>query len=197
VNTYTKSIEIYGLCGLGDTELKFEILQSIGPAGSIHTDGEDGTESSFDYANEGPVAAGGGKGLIADPYRTGGTGGTVTTGGGGGGGGGNGGGGGGAGGNGTNGANSGVYGPGGTGGEGVSFTIPGYNGGNAQVYGAGGNGGSNRPSGFVVGLSGSANTGKGGGGGAAASFQPPNAGGIITMGGEGGSGLVVIQYSTF
>ena len=49
--------------------------------------------------------------------------------------------------------------------------------------------------GYIVGASGSANTGKGGGGGAAASFQPPNAGGIITMGGEGGSGLVVIQYS--
>jgi hypothetical protein len=135
--------------------------QSGGPGTGTHTDGADGTDSSFDVSNGGPVAAGGGKGLIADPYRTGGTGGTVTTGGGGGGGGGNGGGGGGAGGNGTNGANAGVYGPGGTGGSGVSFTIPGYNGGNAQVYGAGGNGGANRVSGFVVGVSGSANTGKG------------------------------------
>jgi hypothetical protein len=40
-----------------------------------------------------------------------------------------------------------------------------------------------------------ANTGKGGAGGRAASYQPPYAGGIIKMGGNGGSGLVVIEYS--
>lgn len=169
--------------------------QSGGPGFGTHTDGEDGTESSFDASNGGPVAAGGGKGLIGAPFRQGGTlvsG--VTTGGGGGGGGGSGGGGGGAGGNGTNGA-SGAGAAGGTGGTGVSFTIPGYNGGNPQEYGAGGNGGRNPPSSFAVGASGSANTGNGGAGGSAASFQPPYAGGLRKMGGDGGSGLVVIQYS--
>lgn len=163
------------------------------PSGS-HTDGADGTGSSFDFAGGGPVAAGGGKGLIGAPFNQGGIGGTVTGGGGGGGGGGNGGGGGGAGGNGTNGAASG-FGPAGTGGTGVSFTIPGYNGGNPQAYGAGGNGGANRSSGFAVGASGSANRGNGGGGGSAYSSQPPSGGGFIQMGGNGGSGLVVIQYS--
>jgi hypothetical protein len=63
------------------------------------------------------------------------------------------------------------------------------------VYGTGGNGGVNRTFSFLVGTSGSANTGNGGGGGSAASSQPPYAGGLITMGGAGGSGLVVIQYS--
>jgi hypothetical protein len=75
------------------------------------------------------------------------------------------------------------------------LTIPGYNGGNPQVYGAGGNGGVNISAGYDVGASGAVNTGKGGGGGAAASFRPQYALGIIPMGGAGGSGLVVIQYS--
>ena len=161
-----------------------------------HTDGTDGTSSSFDSAGGGPVAAGGGMGLIGAPFLQGGTSvGGVTTGGGGGGGGGNGGGGGGAGGNGTDGAASFSYGPAGTGGPGVSFTIPGYNGGNPQVYGAGGNGGANRPSGFAVGTDGLANRGNGGAGGGAVSRSPPYTGGLIKMGGDGGSGLVVIQYS--
>jgi hypothetical protein len=161
------------------------------------TDGADGTDSSFDSAGGGPVAAGGGKGLdgTTGTPSAGGTGGIVTTGGNGGGGGASGGGGGGAGGNGTNGILSGV-GPfvkaGGIGGIGVSFTIPGYNGGNAQVYGAGGDGGANPSSGFAVGASGLANTGKGGGGGSAVSFAPDPG---RRMGGNGGSGLVVIQYS--
>jgi hypothetical protein len=62
------------------------------------------------------------------------------------------------------------------------------------VYGTGGNGGVNRTFSFAVGTDGAANTGNGGVGGAAASFQPPFAGGDIKMGGNGGSGLVVIQY---
>lgn len=164
-------------------------------AGGGQTDGTNGTDSSFDLAGTGPVAAGGGKGLTGAPFSTGGSGGGVTTGGGGGGGGGNGGGGGGAGGNGTDGATSGSYGPGGTGGAGVSFTIPGYNSGNARVYGRGGNGGANRTFSYVVGNDGSANTGNGGGGGAAASYQPTYSLDFIKMGGDGGSGLVVIQYS--
>jgi hypothetical protein len=168
--------------------------QSGGPGTGTHTDGTDGSDSSFDFAGGGPVAAGGGKGLIGAPFKEGGTGGTVTTGGGGGGGGGRGAGGGGAGGDGTDAAASGT-GPGGAGGIGVSFTIPGYNGGNPQTYGAGGNGGANPGSGYTVGADGSANIGNGGGGGSAASFQPPFAGGVIKMGGDGGSGLVVIQYS--
>jgi len=187
--TYTIVVGAGGAGGTGQGSF----FPTQNPPG-IHTDGENGTNSSFDSAGGGPVATGGGKGLIGAPARTGGTGGAVTTGGGGGGGGGSGGGGGGAGGDGGAGA-SGSGAAGGIGGVGVSLTIPGYNGGNPQVYGAGGNGGLNKTTGYEVGASGSANTGKGGGGGSAASFQPPNAGGIITMGGEGGSGLVVIQYS--
>jgi len=165
-----------------------------GPFGS-DTDGTDGISSSFDAAGGGPVAAGGGKGLdgTTGTQRAGGTGGAVTTGGGGGGGGGSGGGGGGAaitGGDGTAGTTT----VAGVGGAGISFTIPGYNSGNAQVYGAGGNGGANSGGGYAVGADGAANTGKGGQGGRAASFQPPYAGGDIKMGGDGGSGLVVIQY---
>ncbi len=182
---------VVGAGGAGGTgQGTFNI--SVGPFGS-DTDGANGTASSFDSAGGGPVAAGGGKGLdgTTGTLKAGGTGGLVTTGGGGGGGGGSGGGGGGAGGDGTAGTNT-VAGIGGTG---ISFTIPGYNGGNAQIYGAGGNGGANSGGGFAVGADGLANTGKGGQGGRAASFQPPYAGGIIKMGGEGGSGLVVIQYS--
>ena len=183
--TYSIVVGAGGAGGTGQGTLTLS-----GPFGS-HSDGEDGTDSSFDSAGGGPVAAGGGRGLIAGISRSGGTGGTVTTGGGGGGGGGSGGGGGGAGGDGTAGTTN-VAGIGGTG---ISFTISGYNGGNAQVYGAGGNGGANSGGGYAVGVSGSANTGNGGQGGRAASFQPPYAGGVITMGGAGGSGLVVIQYS--
>lgn len=165
-----------------------------GPDGG-QTDGMDGTDSSFDRTSGGPFAAGGGKGLIGEPARQGGSGGgAITTGGGGGGGGGRGGGGGGAGGNGTDGA----LGFGiavGIGGAGISFTIPGYNGGNPQTYGAGGNGGANPFTGFTVGADGLANRGNGGGGGSAASFSPPHIGGLRKMGGDGGSGLVVIQYS--
>jgi hypothetical protein len=166
-------------------------LTLSGPFGS-DTDGTDGIDSSFDLVGGGPVAAGGGKGLdgTTGTLKAGGTGGVVTTGGGGGGGGGSGGGGGGAGGNGTAGTNT----VAGIGGIGISFTIPDYNGGNAQVYGAGGNGGANNSSGFAVGADGLANTGKGGQGGRAASFQPPYAGGVIKMGGDGGSGIVVLSY---
>ena len=153
-------------------------------------DGTDGTSSSFDAAGGGPVAAGGGKGLIGAPFRTGGTGGLVTTGGGGGDGGGRGGGGGGAGGNGTNGSLG--LGTGAPGGEGISFTIPSLS---PQVYGEGGNGGENPLSDYTVGADGSAYSGKGGGGGSAAAAQPPAADGLIKMGGDGGSGLVVIEYS--
>ncbi len=161
-----------------------------------HTDGADGAGSSFDSAGGGPVAAGGGKGLIGAPFRLGGTGGLVTTGGGGGAGGGSGGGGGGAGGNGTDGVGGAGPAAGGTGGIGVSFTIPGYNGGNPQVYGAGGNGGADpETSTYTVGANGLANRGNGGVGGSAASYRPPYDDGIIKMGGDGGSGLVVIQYS--
>lgn len=167
---------------------------TVGPFGS-DTDGTDGTGSSFDVSNGGPVAAGGGKGLNGeDDLFPLGSGGGVSTGGNGGGGGRGGGGGGGAVGNGTD-SSTGFNTPAGIGGTGVSFTIPGYNGGNARVYGVGGNGGVNRTFSYAVGASGSANTGNGGGGGGAASYQPPNAGGVIRMGGNGGSGLVVIQYS--
>jgi hypothetical protein len=100
-----------------------------------------------------------------------------------------GGGGGGASGSGTDGT-AGTPGTAGTGGAGISFTIPGYNGGTPQVYGAGGNGGVNRNN--SIGASASANTGNGGGGGGAAFSNPPTS---IRNGGNGGSGLVVIQYS--
>jgi hypothetical protein len=86
----------------------------------------------------------------------------------------------------------------GLGGTGVSFTIPGYNGGSAQVYGVGGNGGlyTNAPisPGYLRGASGTDNTGNGGGGGSARGGSPPGSN-FIPMGGDGGSGLVVIQYS--
>ena len=155
------------------------------------TDGKAGTYSSFDRGVGGPVAGGGGAGTKRDTAPTG-QGGGISAGGNGSIGGGKAGGGGGAGGSGTNGGVS-----AGTGGAGISLTIPGYNGGISQSYGAGGNGGGNIASptfAIVVGASGSANLGNGGGGGSAASFGPPNTGGFITLGGAGGSGLVVIQY---
>ncbi len=185
--TYTIVVGEGGAGGTGRGTLTLS-----GPFGS-DTDGEDGTASSFDSAGGGPVAAGGGKGLdgTTGTLRAGGTGGAFTTGGGGGGGGGSGGGGGGAGGDGTDGTTN----VAGIGGAGIPFTIPGYNGGNSQVYGAGGNGGANSGAGFAVGADGLANRGNGGAGGRAASFQPPYSGGEIKMGGNGGSGLVVIQYS--
>jgi hypothetical protein len=159
------------------------------------TDGSAGTNSSFDLAGGGPVAAGGGAGLRRgnNTHAGGGDGGVVSTGGYGGDGGNGGGGGGGAGGSGTNG---GAY-SAGTGGTGISFTIPGYNGGNPQTYSTGGNGGTNINTNFSydIGISGSANTGNGGQGGGVGSFSPPYTGGVITVGGEGGSGLVVIRYS--
>jgi len=159
------------------------------------TNGTVGTSSSFDSVNGGPSAAGGGAGLKRgnNTHAGGGDGGLISIGGYGGDGGYGGGGGGGAGGNGTNaGALS-----AGTGGTGISFTIPGYNGGNSQSYGIGGNGAANINTNFSfnVGADGSANTGKGGGGGGAGSYGPPYAGGVIKLGGNGGSGLVVIQYS--
>ena len=160
-------------------------------AGS-QTDGTAGTDSSFDSINGGPVAAGGGVGLRSRNNPGGsGLGGGVSEGGNGGGGGKGGGGGGGAGGNGTN--SSGPF-SAGLGGTGISLTVPGPGGETSKLYGVGGDGGANKASGYTVGASGSANTGKGGGGGGAASYQPPYAGGLISMGGEGGSGLVVIKY---
>lgn len=160
----------------------------------INTDGTAGTSSSFDGGNEGPVAAGGGAGKKRDTIPTG-QGGGISAGGNGGQGGRGGGGGGGAGGAGTNGAISSA----GTGGIGVPFTIPGYNGGNSQSYGAGGNGGVNLSGQFtyIVGASGSVNTGKGGVGGSAASFAPAlnsTTPVLITIGGAGGSGIVVLAY---
>jgi hypothetical protein len=56
----------------------------------------------------------------------------------------------------------------------------------------GGDGGVNRTFGFTVGANGSANTGNGGGGGTAGGSNPPT---LTRVGGNGGSGLVVIQYS--
>jgi hypothetical protein len=158
------------------------------------TNGTAGTNSSFDVSNGGPVAAGGGAGLNSRNAPGGsGLGGGISLGGNGGGGGNCGGGGGGAGGNGTNGSGS----IAGTGGPGILFTIPGYNGGVVQSYGIGGNGGVDISTilSSIVGASGSVNRGNGGGGGSAGSYSPPSTGGVITIGGDGGSGLVVIQYS--
>jgi hypothetical protein len=159
------------------------------------TDGSGGIASSFDVGNGGPVAPGGEGGFKSRGLPQNGIGGAAATDVSGGGGGrgqssaGAGGGGGGAAASGTNGT-AGSPGTAGTGGTGISFTIPGYNGGNSQSYGNGGNGGVNRTT--VVGTSGSANTGNGGGGGGAAGGSPPTS---IRMGGNGGSGLVIIQYS--
>jgi hypothetical protein len=163
--------------------------------GSSQTDGTAGTSSSFDAGGGGPVAAGGGKGLKSrnNTAAGGGYGGVVSTGGYGGDGGYGGGGGGGAAGSGTNGGAFSA----GTGGTGISFTIPGYNSGNPQSYGIGGNGGANINSSLsvVIGANGLVNTGNGGGGGGAGSYSPRYTDGVIRMGGNGGSGLVVIQYS--
>lgn len=160
----------------------------------ICTDGTAGTNSSFDSTNGGPVAAGGGEGLRRgnNTAAGGGYGGFLSIGGYGGDGGFGGGGGGGAGDVGTDGGALSA----GTGGPGSSFIIPGYNGGNSQSYGIGGNGGANINTNlnFIVGADGLANTGKGGGGGGAGSFGPPIAGGLIKLGGDGGSGLVVIEF---
>jgi hypothetical protein len=161
-----------------------------------NTDGIAGTASSFDLAGGGPVAAGGGEGKKRDTVPQG-QGGAISTGGNGSIGGGKAGGGGGAGGAGTNATSVSP----GTGGPGISFTIPGYNGGNSQSYGTGGNGGANiTPSNFTytVGANGAVNTGNGGGGGGAASYAPAldsSTPVLVTIGGAGGSGLVVIQYS--
>jgi hypothetical protein len=184
---------VVGAGGAGGTAIgSTHPVPTVVPGSS--TNGSAGTNSSFDLAGGGPVAAGGGAGLRRDNHPGGdGVGGVVSAGGNGGSGGYGGGGGGGAGGSGTNG---GAY-SAGTGGTGISFTIPGYNGGNPQTYSRGGNGGANINTNFsaTIGASGSANTGNGGGGGGVGSFSPPYAGGVITVGGAGGSGLVVIQYS--
>ena len=160
-----------------------------------NTDGTAGANSSFDLAGGGPVAAGGGAGKKRDTAPTG-QGGGISAGGNGSSGGGTGGGGGGAGGSGTNGGVS-----AGTGGTGISYTIPGYNGGNSQSYGTGGNGGANIATPnfiYTVGATGTVNTGNGGGGGGAASYAPALNSStplLATIGGAGGSGLVVIQYT--
>jgi len=189
--TYTV---VVGTGGNGGTAIGSSFPNpAINPGSS--TDGTAGTSSSFDLSNGGPVAAGGGAGLKRgnNTHSGAGDGGIVSTGGYGGDGGYGGGGGGGAVGNGTNGGSL----SGGTGGTGISFTIPGYNGGNSQLYARGGNGGANMTGTLnsTVGTSGSVNTGNGGGGGGAASFSPTRTDGVITIGGAGGSGLVVIQYS--
>jgi hypothetical protein len=181
----------------------YDIVVGVGGAGGTgvtgnvtpETDGTDGSDSSFNAGGGGPVAAGGGGGFRSRALPQNGDGGAAASAGSGGIGGNSGstsragGGGGGASGSGTNGT-VGTPGTAGTGGAGISFTIPGYNGGNAQVYGEGGDGGTNRI--LAVGASGSANTGKGGGGGGATFGNPTT---NITIGGDGGSGLVVIQYS--
>ena len=178
--TYTLVVGEGGTGGSG--------LTSIGQP-SVDTPGTAGGESSFDTANisgSGLVAPGGLGGYNsrsapggAGVAGTGASPGTAATGGNGGGGGGDGGGGGGA-------LTSGLL---TAGGSGIDYVFPGVASGNVVTYGEGGDGGVNGT--LAFGASGQVNTGTGGGGGGAASATPVS---LTQMGGNGGSGLVVLKY---
>jgi len=158
-----------------------------------NTSGRVGGTSSFDLANSGPQALGGGSGYHSDYYPNGsGIGGAAATppstaslGGNGGSDINNAGGGGGSSGAGIDGVSNTTL---GTGGAGTTYTIVGRNSGNPVTYGFGGAGGKKTSPIKINGGVAAANTGNGGNGGTALF---PNGG---AAGGAGGSGLVVIQY---